>query len=562
MKKSIITVLSIVTILATLVCMACTTSANASSLTTVSPWAKEIVQEANLTGILPPDLYLIDYTAPMTRHQIASLAASAYDRITGTYGNPKSSGFADIDNYAEKRVKELGIMNGKGNNLFKPNDYLTREEMAKIIITFRGIIDGTGLPGGGWASLTDFEEVSEWAQPFVAEAFETGIIKGRNDGAFHPRDNVTVEEAIAVFVRLKASQQSTKPTMTCEDTVNGKIYLGRTPVTVVVENSPTGFTLYDYCISDTSAYIKEIGKATCTPDGKGEINISIAQFDSEASHRLVVCSADGVYSEPVNLMCFSEKLNLNGEITRLDEYTQVLNLTWNEIPSAEIYTITITEYRHSVGLGEILPSDPVTYDVIGETSFSLEIAAGMNFVIDLEAAGRYCSGTISSDINYDYDLASRLVATTPASADEAKALMTKVTVPVWKIKNGEKYASELSFEVHHLLADKVVAVFTEIFNGPEKFPIYSAGGYSWRGGRSEHNNGTAIDINANENYCIYSSGSVVGSYWKPYEDVYSVTPYGDVVKTFEKYGFTWGGDAWFNGESGTRDYMHFSYLGT
>ena len=101
-------------------------------------------------------------------------------------------------------------------------------------------------------------------------------------------------------------------------------------------------------------------------------------------------------------------------------------------------------------------------------------------------------------------------------------------------------------------------VFEEIYNGKEKFPIKDVGAYAWRGGRSEHNGGTAIDINYNENYCIYNDGTTIGAYWKPGVDVYSINPYGDVVNAFEKHGFTWGGDYWNN----PRDYMHFSYLGT
>ena len=129
---------------------------------------------------------------------------------------------------------------------------------------------------------------------------------------------------------------------------------------------------------------------------------------------------------------------------------------------------------------------------------------------------------------------------------------------MWRISGGKKIPSTASLTVHNKIADKIKMIFAEIYNGPEKFPIKDMGAYAWRGGRTEHNGGTAIDINANENYCIYQNGTAIGAYWKPYEDVYSITPYGDVVRAFEKYGFTWGGDSWRN----PKDYMHFSYLGT
>ena len=69
---------------------------------------------------------------------------------------------------------------------------------------------------------------------------------------------------------------------------------------------------------------------------------------------------------------------------------------------------------------------------------------------------------------------------------------------------------------------------------------------------------TALDINPDENYqCKNDGTAMVGSYWKPGVDPYSIPSDGIVVKTFNKYGFRWGGT--FNS---SKDYMHFSYFGT
>lgn len=75
---------------------------------------------------------------------------------------------------------------------------------------------------------------------------------------------------------------------------------------------------------------------------------------------------------------------------------------------------------------------------------------------------------------------------------------------------------------------------------------------------SDHNYGTAIDLNYNENYTVYQNGSTIGSFYDPANSVYSFPETGVVIQTFAKYGWLWGGNAWV---SGTKDYMHFSYLG-
>ncbi len=145
----------------------------------------------------------------------------------------------------------------------------------------------------------------------------------------------------------------------------------------------------------------------------------------------------------------------------------------------------------------------------------------------------------------------------------AKTQMTDITIDVWTIDSkGDKKASKKTLTVNKNIADKVKIVFDEIFNGEEKFPIKSVGGYAWRvpkssGRLSEHNYGTAIDINPNENYCVYSDGSTSGSFWDPDSSPYSIRKFGDVWNAFVRHGFTWGGDAWKT----PQDYMHFSYLG-
>ena len=150
---------------------------------------------------------------------------------------------------------------------------------------------------------------------------------------------------------------------------------------------------------------------------------------------------------------------------------------------------------------------------------------------------------------------------------EAYAHMTTVTIPVWHLdRQGNKVPATTDLVINAAIAGDVVAIFTEIYNDPEQFPIHDVGGYSWRGDSAtgEHNCGTAIDINAAENYQVRDGKAMVGSYWKPGEDPYSMPSDGSVVRIFAEHGWSWGGDAWAwddDPNSGYHDYMHLSYMG-
>lgn len=154
----------------------------------------------------------------------------------------------------------------------------------------------------------------------------------------------------------------------------------------------------------------------------------------------------------------------------------------------------------------------------------------------------------------------KLAALFPDGIPNTEAQMQKYIATV-KIninnKSGKKVSTNL--RVHKALASDVVAIFDEIQESG--YRAYSVGAYTWRAmaassSRSHHSYGVAIDINPNENYMIKNGSIVAGSFWKPGENQYSITPNGPVVQAFTKRGWTWGG-TW----KSSKDYMHFSYTG-
>ena len=136
-----------------------------------------------------------------------------------------------------------------------------------------------------------------------------------------------------------------------------------------------------------------------------------------------------------------------------------------------------------------------------------------------------------------------------------------VTVKVWDFKDKtqtEKVTKTRSFYVHRNLVPTIKRVFQEIYECEEKYPIKSIVTY-WSGGNSEHDPGTAVDINPDENPYVAPDGTVlVGKGFDPENNPYSFEVGGEVEQIFKKYGFT-RGIYW---KSGYKDYMHFSFFGT
>lgn len=223
-----------------------------------------------------------------------------------------------------------------------------------------------------------------------------------------------------------------------------------------------------------------------------------------------------------------------------------------------------------------------TYVSTASDRYTIQIRAMSEMEIqEWEARQRYYAGEITYEEYLMQDFWLRWLGENPrkhmllfgdmdkrrfSSKEEAQAAMVDVTVPIWKLSKGEKVSSTATFSVHYALAEDVVNIFTEIYNDPEQFPMNSIGGFRWRSdtAKGEHNCGTAIDINPNENYQIRYGNIETGSLWKPGENPYSISEYGSVVRIFEKYGWSWGGNAWADDadpSTGYHDYMHFSYMG-
>jgi hypothetical protein len=143
--------------------------------------------------------------AKVTRAQFVTLLARALKLHKTTVGNqftdiPVNSWYADSVNAAY----EAKIVNGVDDGKFGPNDLITREQMATLLVKAYLYASGKQLPMpavNDGIPFTDAADISDWAKENVKISSDLGLMVGVN-GAFNPAAPATRAQSAAVIYRL------------------------------------------------------------------------------------------------------------------------------------------------------------------------------------------------------------------------------------------------------------------------------------------------------------------------------------------------------------------------
>lgn len=444
-------------------------------------WAVDTVNGAKEYSLISNEFDNKPYTDPITRIDFINVAVNIYTTITAEDITSNAiSPFLDTDNVFPNMAYYAGIISGDGEGHFFPTNYITRQEMCKVItsmLSAAGVL-GPYFPSEGvFDDIQDAWDIDTWASDYVAFMLDNDLMAGY-DGYFKPKEYVSREEAAIIAYRcyVKYGRE-----------VEGKIQSALKAVSD--SNGREVYTL----------------KKTVMQSNGSEIALRNAP-----DKQLVTPGGEIVGGEPVT--------EPDPEPVPDGHGGYAASGTPLQVPDADgLYALKT--YSETLATGEATDKEVRVFGDVG--------------------------------VRYN-------------SVEEANAHMTEVIVPVWEVnENNELQTGWRKFRINSVLAEDVKAIFGEIYNSPERPPIKDASGYAWRspmsgGSMSEHNYGTVIDLNYNENYCVYKSGQQIGTFYDPESSIFSFSPTGAVVQTFAKYGWLWGGNAWV---SGTKDYMHFTYLG-
>lgn len=143
---------------------------------------------------------------PVTRAEFAVLVLRA---LGIAEKRPEQGHFRDVPANAwyygaVETVYAENLAGGYGDGTFRPQQSITREEMAVMVV--RALVRG-GKPVTGeecealLQSFSDWMVISPWARQAACAAQKTGIIAGR-DGRFAPKEKATRAEAVVMLKRL------------------------------------------------------------------------------------------------------------------------------------------------------------------------------------------------------------------------------------------------------------------------------------------------------------------------------------------------------------------------
>lgn len=133
--------------------------------------------------------------------------------------------FDDLDSvpWAKEAIVTLaakGVINGKSDNVFAPNDYITREEFTKLITA--ALADDITPADISFADV----EPGRWSHTYIAKAKAAGFINGYSDTLFGAQDLITRQDmakiiySAAKYKEIKLEDANSVPLFADDDAIS------------------------------------------------------------------------------------------------------------------------------------------------------------------------------------------------------------------------------------------------------------------------------------------------------------------------------------------------------
>ena len=165
-------------------------------------WYKDAVQYAYDNGLMTgvsANEFAPDATT--TRGMIVSMLA----RLEGVE-NANDAGFADVEGEwyatAVNWAASVGVVSGYEDNTFRPNDAITREQLAAILMNYAAYKGQDVSARASLDAYSDAENVSTWATDTMQWAVAKGLLTGVTADTLQPQGAATRAQVAAISQRF------------------------------------------------------------------------------------------------------------------------------------------------------------------------------------------------------------------------------------------------------------------------------------------------------------------------------------------------------------------------
>ena len=175
-----------------------------------SEWAWADIDKAKALNIIN---YGGNYNFPgaITREDFCELIYNYCYNVAKQVGVATGANpFTDTTNSNIIRLQKMGIVYGKSETEFAPNDLLTREEAATILNRLINVVHPDLASTELYFEFADGEQISDWSMSAIQRICNMGIMKGVGNNNFAPQDNYTTEQAVVTLVRVYANSGVSK----------------------------------------------------------------------------------------------------------------------------------------------------------------------------------------------------------------------------------------------------------------------------------------------------------------------------------------------------------------
>jgi hypothetical protein len=226
-----------------------------------SDWAVEEVTEA-IEKNLVPKLLQANYRGSIKRYEYVLLALEVYDITGKEVAIVDKKPFTDAINHKFEqemvRAYNAGIVKGDGKGSFKPDDYITRQEIASLVVNLlKQILPDKDFTVKNNYKYNDGDQISDWAKYYIDYCFENKILTGYGNNIIDPKGNATIEQSIALLIRLAKNEGLFDTTPVVEESIE---YIQTDPIKFEEISTGTKNRFTEEYSADTLSILENLAK--------------------------------------------------------------------------------------------------------------------------------------------------------------------------------------------------------------------------------------------------------------------------------------------------------------